>query len=248
MDTYFPTTILLWLEGFRQHFPAQHFAYFRGYVWALAMLGPTRQCMTNIARSCVFVDRHLASWERFLAESHWDLRGVSQTLVARLLQQLGSRLYLWDALLAAVDTTLVPKGRGQMPGVQKWHDHSGDPARGESLVGHHWALIGLVSAWGVGYLCWPVLARLLPGQLNPLGFVAGCGSRKLIATRNQQVVTRIITRLAAHSGDVTHPLLGLPGSAQPPGVGPAAALDNPSPAPGACANDGNTGSTRPGAA
>jgi hypothetical protein len=75
--------------------------------------------------------------------------------------------------LAAVDTTLIPKGRGRMPGVQKWHDHSGDPARGESLVGHHWALIGLVSAWGAGYLCWPVLARLLPGQLNPLGFVAG---------------------------------------------------------------------------
>jgi DDE superfamily endonuclease len=173
MDTYVPTTMLLWLEGFRQHFPAQHFAYFRGYVWALAMLGTTRKCMTNIARSCVFVDRHLASWERFLAESHGDRRGVSQTLVARLLQQLGSRLYLWDALLAAVDTTLVPKVRGKMPGVQKWHDHSGDPARGESLVGHHWALIGLVSAWGVGYLCWPVLARLLPGQLNPLGFVAG---------------------------------------------------------------------------
>jgi hypothetical protein len=173
MDTYVPTTMLLWLEGFRQHFPAQHFAYFRGYVWALAMLGTTRKCMTNIARSCVFVDRHLASWERFLAESHGGRRGVSQTLVARLLQQLGSRLYLWDALLAAVDTTLVPKVRGKMPGVQKWHDHSGDPARGESLVGHHWALIGLVSAWGVGYLCWPVLARLLPGQLNPLGFVAG---------------------------------------------------------------------------
>jgi len=173
MDTYFPTTILLWLEGFRQHFPAQHCAYLRGYVWALAMLGTTRKCMTKMARSCVFVDRHLARWERVLAESHGDLRGVSQTLVARRLQQLGSRLYLWDALLAAVDTTLVPKGRGQMPGVQKWHDHSGDPARGESLVGHHWALIGLVSAWGVGYLCWPVVARLLPGQCNPLGFVAG---------------------------------------------------------------------------
>jgi hypothetical protein len=42
MDTYVPTTMLLWLEGFRQHFPAQHFAYFRGYVWALAMLGTTR--------------------------------------------------------------------------------------------------------------------------------------------------------------------------------------------------------------
>jgi hypothetical protein len=173
MDTYVPTTMLLWLEGFRQHFPAQHFAYFRGYVWALAMLGTTRTCMTNIARSCVFVDRHLASWERFLAESHGDRRGVSQTLVARLLQQLGSRLYLWDALLAAVDTTLVPKVWGQMPGVQKWHDHSGNPARGESLVGHHWALIGWVSAWGVGDLCWPVWARWLPGQLNPRGLVAG---------------------------------------------------------------------------
>jgi hypothetical protein len=173
MDTYFPATMMAYLEFFRQHFPAQHFAYFRGYVWALAMLGTTRKCMTNIAQTCVFVERHLASWERFLAEAQWDLRGVSQTLMSRLLQQLGTSSYLWDAVLAAVDTTLIPKVRGQMPGVQKWHDHSGDPARGESLVGHHWALIGLVSAWGVGYLCWPVLARLLPGQLNPLGFVAG---------------------------------------------------------------------------
>jgi hypothetical protein len=173
MDTYFPMSILLLLEGFRQHFPAQHFAYFCGYVWALAMLGTTRKCMTNIARTCVFVERHLASWERFLAESHGDLQGVSQTLVTQLLQQLGDRLSLGDALLAAVDTTLIPKVRGKMPGVQKWHDHSGDPAHGESLIGHHWALIGLVSAWGAGYLCWPVLARLVPGQLNPLGFIAG---------------------------------------------------------------------------
>jgi hypothetical protein len=136
--------------------------------------------MTNVARSCVFVERHLASWERFLAESHWDLRGVSHTLVTRLVQQLGASVYLWDALLAAVDTTLIAKVRGQMPGVQKWHDHSGNPARGDSLVGHHWALIGLVSAWGAGYLCWPVLARLLPGHLNPLGFVGGAdGLRRL---------------------------------------------------------------------
>jgi hypothetical protein len=173
MDTYFPTTIVLLLEGFRQSFPARHFAYFRGYVWALVMLGTTRKCMTNVARTCVFVERHLASWERFLAEAQWDLRGVSQTLVTQLLQQLGGRLYLWEALLAVVDTTLLPKVQGRMPGVQKWHDHSGDPGHGESLVGHHWALVGLVSTWGVGYLCWPVLARLLPGQLNPLGFVAG---------------------------------------------------------------------------
>src|SRR5918994_1559939 len=168
MDTYFPGTMMAYLDLFRQHFPAQHFAYFQGYVWALAMLGTARKCMTNIARICVFVDRHLASWERFLAESQWDLRGVSQTLVSHLVQQLGASVSLGDALLAAVDTTLIAKVRGKMPGVQQWHDHSGNPARGASLVGHHWALIGLISAWGTGYLCWPLLARLLPGQRNPV--------------------------------------------------------------------------------
>jgi hypothetical protein len=173
METYFPATIVAYLELFRQHVPAQPFASFRGDVWAVAMLGTTRKCMTNIARTCVFVDRHLASWERFLAESQGDLRGVSQTLVSHLVQPLGPSVYLWDAWLAAVDTTLIPKVRGQMPGVQNWHDHRGDPARGESLVGHHWALIGLVSVWGAGDLCWPLLARWLPGPLNPLGFVAG---------------------------------------------------------------------------
>ncbi|MGH8069654.1 MAG: transposase [Candidatus Entotheonellia bacterium] len=173
MDTDFPTTMVAYLELFRQHFPAPHFAYFRGYVWALAMLGTTRKCMTNIARTCVFVDRHLASWERFLADSQWDLRGVSQTLVTHLVPQLGASVSRWDAVLAAVDTTLIPKVRGKMPGGQKWHDHRGNPARGDSLVGHHWALIGLVSAWGAGYLCWPVLARLWPGQLRPLGVGTG---------------------------------------------------------------------------
>ncbi len=173
MDTYFPATILPFLEGFRQYFPAQHFAYFRGYLWALAMLGTTRKCMNNIARSCVFIQRHLVSWERFLAEAQWDLRGVSQTLAGWLVQQLGARLDLGEALLAAGDTTLIPQVRGKMPGVQQWHDHRGNSAHGESLVGHPWALIGLISAWGAGYLCWPLLARLLPGQLNPLGFVAG---------------------------------------------------------------------------
>jgi DDE superfamily endonuclease len=162
MDTYFPATMMAYLEVFGQHVPAQHFAYFRGYVWALAMLGTTRKWMTNIARSCVFVERHLANWERFLSGAQWDLRAVSQPLVTQLLPPLGSSLCLWDARLAAVDTTLIPNERGQMPGVQKWHDHRGNPARGESLV----------SSWGTGDLCWPVLARLVPGQLNPLGFVA----------------------------------------------------------------------------
>src|SRR5262245_31599513 len=55
VDTCFPTTIVAYLDVFRQCFPAQRFVYFRGYLWALAMLGTTRKCMTNIARTCVFL-------------------------------------------------------------------------------------------------------------------------------------------------------------------------------------------------
>jgi MFS family permease len=97
MDTYFPATIVAYLEVFRQYFPAQHFTYFRGYLWALAMLGTTRKCMTNIARTCVFVERHLASWERFLAEAHWDVCGVSRQFV-QLLQEWGSQWQIFEAL------------------------------------------------------------------------------------------------------------------------------------------------------
>jgi hypothetical protein len=36
----------------------------------------------------------------------------------------------------------------------------------------------LIFTWNVGYLCWLVLARLLPGQLNPLGCVADPDGRQ----------------------------------------------------------------------
>jgi hypothetical protein len=29
------------------------------------LLGQTRKCVTNLARVCFFVDRHISSWERF---------------------------------------------------------------------------------------------------------------------------------------------------------------------------------------
>ena len=67
MDTSVPSTMMAYPELFRQSFPAPHVVYARGDVWALAMLGATRKCMTHIARTCVFVGRHLASGER-LAE------------------------------------------------------------------------------------------------------------------------------------------------------------------------------------
>jgi DDE superfamily endonuclease len=173
MDPSCPATLVAYWELLRQHFPAPPFAYCRGDVWALAMLGTTRPCRTTIARTGVFVERPLASWERFLAESPWDLRGGSQTLGRPLVQQGEPSVDLWDALLAAGSPPRRPKVRGQLPGGQHWHDQSGDPARGESWVGPHWALMGLVSVGGAGSLCWPLLARLLPGQLKPLGFRAG---------------------------------------------------------------------------
>jgi len=82
------------------------------------MLGTARKYMTNVARTCVFVERYLANWERFLAELPWYLWGVSHALVTQWLQQLGDQVYLWDALLAAVDTALISNVQGKLPGVR----------------------------------------------------------------------------------------------------------------------------------
>jgi hypothetical protein len=125
--------------------------------------------MTRIAYTCFFVDRHLSSWERFLAESSWDLTVLSKTLVEVLISKLGAQLMVYGAYLAALDTTLVAKVKGKMLGVQKWHQSSANADRGDGIVGHHWGLIGLIS-FSVPlsrYVCWPILMRLIPGQHNP---------------------------------------------------------------------------------
>jgi hypothetical protein len=175
MDILFPPMIITYLTGFAPVFSANHFQYFRGLVLAGMLLGQRRKCVTNIARVCFFVDRHLSSGERFLSAYHWDLTQVSQRLVALLQEQLGDKLLIWGGYLTWVDTTLVLKVKGRMPGVQKWHDHSGNPDRGSPLVGHHWALAGLLGATYLAGkwtpLCWPVLANLIPGNTNPFGFV-----------------------------------------------------------------------------
>jgi hypothetical protein len=69
-----------------------------------------------------------------------------------LLEVLSSHVPLFGALLAAVDTMVIPKVHGNMPGVQIWHNHSGKPTCGESVVGHRAELISVVSAWGESYL------------------------------------------------------------------------------------------------
>ncbi len=175
MDTLFPSTILQMLQGFAPLFGAHHFLYFRGFVLATLLLGTTRKCMTHLARTCFFVERHLSSWERFLSQAQWDLPALQQHLVKRLREHLGDQMLVFGASLAWVDTTLIAKVKGRMPGVQRWHDSSGNPDRGSHLVGHHWALAGLLGRVPLlgkpTPLCFPLLATLISGTLAPFGFV-----------------------------------------------------------------------------
>ena len=175
MDTLFPTTIINYIGTFASAFAANNFIYFRGFMLGFMLLGETRKCVTNMARACFFVNRHVSSWERFLSQYQWEITQVRQGLVTLLKQRLQDKLLVYGAHLAWVDTTLVAKVKGNMPGVQKWHDHSGNPDRGEHLIGHHWALVGLLGAAFIARewtpMCFPILANLISGNTNPIGFV-----------------------------------------------------------------------------
>ena len=175
MDTLFPMTITNYIGTFASAFAANNFIYFRGFMLAFLLLGQTHKCVTNVARACFFVDRHVSSWERFLSQYQWNITEVRQRLVTMLKEKLQSKLLVYGAYLEWVDTTLVAKVKGKMPGVQKWHDHSGNPGRGEHLIGHHWALAGLLGAAFIGRqwtpMCFPILANLISGNTNPIGFV-----------------------------------------------------------------------------
>ena len=129
--------------------------------------------MSTIAQCCFWIDRSLSSWERFLAENRWDLNAACKTLVDLLRQTLGAQLQVHGGYLAALDTLLVPKNGQKMAGVQRWKDHSGNADRGESLKGHHWGMLGLISfnPTHQRYRCWVTKMRLISGKLNPCEFI-----------------------------------------------------------------------------
>ena len=168
MPPFVPPILLTYLSCFQAGFSKPNFLYFQGYMWSL-LLTRGHKCMTHIAQVCFFVDRHISSWERFLAENTWDLTVLSKNLVHTLIVKLGDSLQVHGAYLAGLDTTLIAKTWGKMMGVQKWHQASGNADRGDSIVGHHWGIIGLISFSALlgRYLCWPILMRLIPGQHNP---------------------------------------------------------------------------------
>ena len=172
MATLVPQILFGYLLLFRPHFSKPSFVFFSGYILSL-LLTSGRKTMSRVAQTCFWVDRHLASWERFLAENRWDLTAVGQTLVDTLRAKLMESLQVHGAYLAVVDTLLVAKNGHRMPGVQFWKDHSGNADRGEHIRGHHWAILGLIAfsqAWG-RFFCLPVLMQLISGQLNPFMFV-----------------------------------------------------------------------------
>jgi hypothetical protein len=79
---------------------------------------------------------------------------------------------VYGAFLAAEDTTFASKASKKMPGVQNWKDHSGNADRGGYIFGHHWSILGLLSPFSGRWLCFPIIARLIPGKKNPTHFVS----------------------------------------------------------------------------
>ncbi len=178
METFFPTLMVAYLAGFRQAFSKPAWPYFQAWMWGVLILGG-RKCTSRVAAACFFLDRSLASWERFLAEYQWDLETMLRAGVGLLKAQLGERLHTWGSYWLVVDTTILAKVRGKMVGVQPWKESSGNPDRGEYRTGHHWIVAALLSRGPDGWQAWPLVMRLLSGQKAPFLFlVNGAGEAR----------------------------------------------------------------------
>lgn len=173
MATYVPMILINYVQLFAPHFTTPSFKYFGGYILGL-LITRGRKTISGIANTCFFIDRHLSSWERFLAHNKWDLNAVIATLTHTLVSQRDQvQLMVYEAYLGVLDSTLIAKNGFRMPGIQRWKDHSDNAERGPYIRGHHWAVLGLLgfsATWG-RYVCFPLLMRLISGQLNPCQFI-----------------------------------------------------------------------------
>jgi len=172
MDAFFPPMLLTYLEPFRQLFSSPSYAYFEAYIWGMMMV-KGRKCITNIAHACFFLDRHIASFERFLSENKWDMNQVTRTLVRLLLEVLKDKLYIHGAFLLVVDATYCAKNSKKMIGVQRWRERSNNADRQKCCIGHHWAIAGLITSLADRFLCFPILTMMLSGRKNPSCYVGG---------------------------------------------------------------------------
>lgn len=170
MNAFFPPILLTYLESFSQLFSSPSFSYFKAYIWGMMMVNG-RKCITNIGHTCFFLDRHIASFERFLSEYKWDMNQVTRILVRLLVETLKDKLCIHGAFLLAVDATYSAKNSKKMIGVQRWRERSSNPDRQKSCVGHHWAIAGFVGSLADRFLCFPFLTMMLSGKKNPSHYV-----------------------------------------------------------------------------
>lgn len=170
MENVFPTILVTYLLPFRQAFSQPGWQYFQGFIWVM-LLSRGRKCVTQIARTCFFIDRSISSWERFLAEQQWDMTQVMQSLVGLLQAELGESLVYAGRYVIGIDPTYVAKVKGRMLGVQRWREHSTNPDRGTVVTGHQWMLGGVLAKLGTHWRCFPVWSRLVSGQHAPSHFV-----------------------------------------------------------------------------
>jgi hypothetical protein len=166
MNNFFPEILVAYMLPFRQAFSQPGWRYFQGFVWAL-LISTGRKCVSQIGRSCFFVDRSLSSWERFLAEQRWDMNQVMMSLITLLQHELGERLTYAGRYVIGIDPTFVAKVKGRMAGVQKWREHSDNPDRGKEVIGHQWMLGALMAKFGQYWRSFPVWSRLVSGKQNP---------------------------------------------------------------------------------
>lgn len=168
MDNFFPEIWIPYLLKFRQGFSKPTFTYFVGFIFSL-LIGQSRKCLTHIADTCIFVDKSLSGWHRFLSTFQWDLSEVIESMIDLLLSELGDSLSYAGHLLLAVDPTMVKKVKGKMSGVQKWRQNSTHPDK--QVIGHQWVIAGFLARVKHQWHCLPVISRLISGKSNPSHFV-----------------------------------------------------------------------------
>lgn len=91
MLNFFPELLITYFTHFRQAFSVSNFLYFQGFIFA-ALLSDGRKCITRIADVCFFIDKSLASWEYFMAQSHWDSMQVARQLTRLCVKELSEKL------------------------------------------------------------------------------------------------------------------------------------------------------------
>ena len=202
MNAPVPGLMILYMNYLAPCFSYYSRPLFEGYALGL-LLCNSRKCMKRIAAVCWFVDRELSSWERFLSEHHWSSERLSKLFFELLLFRLRQLGVDFSEFLFVLDTTLVTKVKGRMLGVQKWTAHPGDDGAEKRVIGHHWAILGLMVRISNRYLCFGVLSRLIFGKLTSTHFIVDERGNCRLATFWDPIHTMIWQTLTLSQTSIT---------------------------------------------